>query len=209
MFESQNISSSTKTDAVGHIKTQLNDLYKEIKQYMDTSNLGGEYGPFLKQLCDDIYITYRFLGTRNGAMYTLARYTSQGRQQSHSATPRCAEIGRRFSPLNDYDSPPALSLSGALSQGLSGTLSQGLSRRNLTVTIPSTPRIKRQTTNSGFGRGLTTILSESMLTDLDDDNNNNDFTNDLDNYCYDDADSKTCYATPSQIDMMNEMSNDA
>jgi hypothetical protein len=212
LFESQHVSSSTKTDAVGHIKTQLNDLYKEIKQYMDTSNLGGEFGPFLKQLCDDIYITYRFLGTEHGAMYTLARYTSQGRQQSHSATPRQSEIGHHFSPLNDYDSPPALSLS------------QGLSRRNLTVTIPSTPRVKRQTTNSGFGRGpgLTTILSESILTDLDDNDdyiniqriNNNDFTNDLDtndldNYCYDDADSKTCYATPSQIDTMNEMTNNA
>jgi hypothetical protein len=232
LFESQNVSSSTKTDAVGNIKTQLNDLYKEIKQSMDTSTLGQEFGPFLKQLCDDIYITYRFLGTEHGAMYTLARYTSHGRQQSHSATPRQSEIGRRFSPLNDYDSPPRLSLSGTLSQSLSGTLSQSLSgtlsqslsqkypRRNLTIQVPCTPctpRINRQRTKPR----LTTIWSESMLADLDDNDeyvniqriNNNDFANDLvenelENYCYDDADSKTCYATPSQIDTMNEMSND-
>jgi hypothetical protein len=198
MLESQNIIPySEKQDIVG-IKTQLNDLYKEIKQYINTSNLGGKYTLFLKQLCDDIYITYRFLGTQQGAMYTLARYTSQGRQQSHSATPRQSEIGHCFV---DYDSPPTLSLSKHRMHG--------------SLAVPSTPRIKRQNTNI---RGLTTILSESMLADLDEDyvniktvNSNLDdnvIANELDNYNYDDEDSKTCYATPSQIETMNEMSND-
>jgi len=42
----------------------------------------------MKMLCDDVYITYTTMGQRQGQMYALARFTSQGRQQTYSATPR-------------------------------------------------------------------------------------------------------------------------
>ena len=43
---------------------------------------------FMKLLCDDLSIIYQTMDLTNGAMYALSRFTSQGRQQTYSATPK-------------------------------------------------------------------------------------------------------------------------
>jgi hypothetical protein len=54
---------------------------------------------FYKLLCDDLCITYRTMGTPTGNMFALSRFTSQGSQQTYSATPR---INKQNDPFK-YD----------------------------------------------------------------------------------------------------------
>jgi len=77
------------------LKAELLSFFKIMRNYMKENNL--LLDPFMKMLCDDIHITYTTIGSEEGEMYALARYTSQGRQQSYSATPRRADTS---------DSPP-------------------------------------------------------------------------------------------------------
>jgi len=76
-------------------KNKLKDSFRVLRKYMRISNILED--PFLNQLCDDIHITYKTLGTRVGGMYSSARQTSQGMQRSYTS-PR--------TPSVDYDLPP-------------------------------------------------------------------------------------------------------
>jgi len=70
-------------------KSDICDLFRKMKVYMRMNNMLED--PMMKQLCDDLYITYKNIGQVNGEMYASARYNSQGRQQSHNiTTPRSA-----------------------------------------------------------------------------------------------------------------------
>ena len=66
------------------LKQRLRAFFEEIKKYMLDNNLNED--KFLKNLCDDIYITYRTLGTKYGDMYTSARQTSQGAQRCYTVS---------------------------------------------------------------------------------------------------------------------------
>jgi hypothetical protein len=76
-------------------KNKLKDSFRVLRKYMRISNILED--PFLNQLCDDIHITYKTLGTRVGGMYSSARQTSQGMQRSYTS-PRAPSV--------DYDLPP-------------------------------------------------------------------------------------------------------
>jgi len=69
------------------IKKKFGEFFEELKKYMETNNLNED--KFLKNLCDDIYISHRTIGTQFGGMYTSARQTSQGTQRCYtvSSTP--------------------------------------------------------------------------------------------------------------------------
>ena len=91
------------------LKDKLRAFFEEIKKYMADNNLAGDN--FLKNLCDDIYISHKTLGTRYGAMYSTARQTSQGTQRCYtvSHTPRDNEeigysnyINKNSNYINDY-----------------------------------------------------------------------------------------------------------
>jgi hypothetical protein len=80
------------------LKDKLHTFFKEIKKYMADNNLDGDN--FFKNLCDDIYISHKTLGTTYGAMYSTARQTSQGTQRCYtvSHTPHDNEANY----INDY-----------------------------------------------------------------------------------------------------------
>jgi len=86
------------------LKTNLRDFITELKIYMLNNRLQDD--SFLKNLCDDIYITYRTLGTNYGAMYCGARQTSQGTQRCYTVSQTPDEtIGNR---LFGFPPPPIL-----------------------------------------------------------------------------------------------------
>jgi uncharacterized protein YegL len=78
-------------DSRSTLQTDIRDLFTKIRDYarVDQNN----DNPFIKQLCDDLYIAYRGLNDRNRCpMLTLSRYTSQGRQQTNISTPRHGDL---------------------------------------------------------------------------------------------------------------------
>lgn len=66
------------------LKLKLTNLLGEIKKYMEDNNLQDD--KTLKNLCDDIYISYRTFGTKVGTMFCTARLTSQGAQRQYTAS---------------------------------------------------------------------------------------------------------------------------
>lgn len=84
MFEARCLDTSRRS-LVSQFKDTLADLFRKLREYIRESDLTGD--SMLTQLCDDLYITHRTLGTRNGKMFTLARQSTQGRQQSHMSSP--------------------------------------------------------------------------------------------------------------------------
>lgn len=73
------------------IRRKINCLFKEIYGYMKKNDLLED--SFMRNLCDDLCITYKNIGTDIGNMFILSRYTSQGRQQTYSMTPDKDETG--------------------------------------------------------------------------------------------------------------------
>ena len=73
---------------------------EEMKQYMILNDMDNK---FIKNLCDDIYISYRTFSTKYGAMYTMARQSSQGTQRCYtvSQTPQDFEMNLMFDE-NDH-----------------------------------------------------------------------------------------------------------
>lgn len=63
------------------IKKKLKEFQKIMIDYMSNNKL--DKNPIMKMLCDDIYIAYKTAGTSLGNMYTAARQTSNGRQQTY------------------------------------------------------------------------------------------------------------------------------
>jgi uncharacterized protein YegL len=70
------------TDDLKELKQKLKEFLNHMKKYMVETDQMND--PFMKNLCDDIYIVYRTIGTVYSDMYSSARHTSQGRQQSYN-----------------------------------------------------------------------------------------------------------------------------
>ena len=66
------------------LKTEIKNFMDEIKKYMAYNNLNND--GFMKNLCYDIYISYRTFGTKFEAMYNNARQTSQGTQRCYTVS---------------------------------------------------------------------------------------------------------------------------
>ena len=70
------------------LKQKMREFFEELKKYMNDNHWNED--KFLKNLCDDIFISYQTFGTKFGGMYTSARQTSQGTQRCYtvSQTPK-------------------------------------------------------------------------------------------------------------------------
>ena len=68
-------------------KKRISLLFQKMRKFMREHDLTND--PIMKQLCDDLSISYTTLGTEHGLMYIAQRQGSQGRQQSNTtSTPR-------------------------------------------------------------------------------------------------------------------------
>jgi hypothetical protein len=65
-----------------NMKETLYKFLQEMKEYMKDKNILED--AFIKNLCDDIYISYKTLGTKYGNMFNIARRTSQGNQRCYT-----------------------------------------------------------------------------------------------------------------------------
>jgi hypothetical protein len=66
-------------EAENLLKENLIKFIEEMKKYMDDNNLNDD--KFMKNLCDDIYISHESIGTKFANMFINARQTSQGNQR--------------------------------------------------------------------------------------------------------------------------------
>ena len=90
-------------------KVELKMLFQRIRQYMRQRLLQDD--PFMLLLCDDLAVTYKTIGCKDGIMYATARQGSQGNQQTTVSTPtsRIRDNASEFdldNTADDYDDDP-------------------------------------------------------------------------------------------------------
>lgn len=77
-------------DIINVLKVKIYNLIEEIKKYMSCNKLQeineNFEEKFLSKLCDDLYISYKTIGTKSGEIYCSARHISQGSQRVYSAS---------------------------------------------------------------------------------------------------------------------------
>ena len=88
------------------IKTKLSDFRALMLTYMEDNEI--ETDPIMKMLCDDIYICIRTIGTSIGNMFTCARQTSQGRQQTYACSTLETDPTLRIHSSSQYGGIPRL-----------------------------------------------------------------------------------------------------
>ena len=89
------------------LKVEMKNLVAEMTTYMETL----DDKRLMKNLCDDIVVVYRTIGTRYGHMYSCARQCSQGTERIHTAsnTPgRSDDNSGEEDPDSVFASPPRL-----------------------------------------------------------------------------------------------------
>ena len=89
------------------IKQQIRSFFNVLKTYMKDNDCLEE--PLLKTLLDDLYVTYKTMGTRNFELYGSARQRSQGRQNVCTATQLdedFMENASHFTPTNVFTMTP-------------------------------------------------------------------------------------------------------
>ena len=82
------------------LKKELKSLFDEMTEYMKTL----EDTKLMKNLCDDIVVVHRTIGTKYGQMYSSARQCSQGTERIHNASdtpmaPRDNDDVLSFTPM--------------------------------------------------------------------------------------------------------------
>ena len=76
-------------DQIKEIKQRMDGLFNEMKKYISddikaVSDDISDNKKFIKNLCDDIYITRKTFGSTYGIMFSCARQTSQGTQRCYT-----------------------------------------------------------------------------------------------------------------------------
>ena len=90
-------------DAVKTMKMEMKKFTAEMVGYMKQNGLSDDR--LMKNLCDDIVVVYRTIGTQWGHMYSCSRQVSQGTERAHNTSdtptsPRERSNGGGLTPLN-------------------------------------------------------------------------------------------------------------
>ena len=72
----------TYNDAIRELKVEMKKLIAEMTEYMNTL----DDKKLMKNLCDDIVVVYRTIGTKYGHMYSCSRQCSQGNERIHTTS---------------------------------------------------------------------------------------------------------------------------
>jgi hypothetical protein len=81
LYRASNVDEDNTQD-IRVLKKKLKALFDEMTEYMKTL----EDKVLMKNLCDDIVVVYRTIGTKYGHMYSCARQCSQGTERIHNAS---------------------------------------------------------------------------------------------------------------------------
>jgi len=193
LFEARSV-----IDNKSNFKKKLRSTFRKMRKYMrehasDDNNI-------IQLLCDDISLTYRTFNTEHGAMFAIARSSSQGRQQTYNVRSTSA------SATVDYDDatvfmtpscPPRIARTNTVSHNDSNDIinanshGHGDSDSEDDETIPPptcAPQLRR------------------IYTTIDSDNSDDEYLpeDELRNYIPTETDT-TCYATPSILNTMRTM----
>jgi hypothetical protein len=195
------------------LKLEMNTFFKNMREYMKTNDL--ESDKFMKNLCDDICITYRTIGTHLGAMYNISRLTTQSRQQTYSATPKSSN-SRQASDDNEsqpFDDDFMINTNDGYKKNNAKILTGIASINKFPVIGLDTlyspmkpPRLSRSKTND-FIKDYSILKRyelEEKIDDVFDDETEDD--TDIKNYNVS-QDTNSCYATESSVNTMTQISN--
>jgi len=108
LFQSRSIDRSAMTS----FKQTVATLFRKMRRFMRLNNLLSD--AMMCQLCDDLCIVYRTVGTRHGQMFSVARAASQGRQNSNTTTmSQVPDSGDTFVPTYQDSQEPMTPRSNA------------------------------------------------------------------------------------------------
>jgi hypothetical protein len=98
LYKAKQVNINASNSEISVMKKEMNDFMVEMKEYMKTNEMSDD--KLMKNLCDDIAIVYRTIGTKYGQMYSYARQTSQGSERLHnvSDTPRPVRLFGNMTP---------------------------------------------------------------------------------------------------------------
>jgi len=167
-----------------NLKTKMKDLFREMRVYIRNNNLNTD--SFMLVLCEDISTSYRNLGTESGRMYSGARQTSQGRQDTF--TPR-------------YEAPPAPRRYPRMQR------QNAITRQIEFDDLPTPPSIGRIPSRSLFSQE-TDVDNWNEPVDEHKDEVVSEDPDDLDYYLYGNqqtnrqVDIEPAYATPGRLNLM-------
>jgi hypothetical protein len=178
------------------LKMELASIFKKIRNYMRETDLLDD--SFLKQLCDDIHIVYKTLGTRHGQMFSVARQRSQGRQQAYTTS----------SSINEIDDANTLAAITRPSLKRTMTTNNNFPEINRTVAFDELDDFmvsnNRNVFSPMFGLVDMNIPRQRLPSiDLTDELENDD--DNIDSYIGDNN-NISCYASPSAIRTMTDIS---
>jgi len=84
------------------LKQTIYDFLQFVIKYRKENDL--EQDKFTKMLCDDLFISYKTIGTDRCSIYTAARQTSQGRQTTYHVSLEYSDNDSNDSDSNDDES---------------------------------------------------------------------------------------------------------
>jgi hypothetical protein len=156
------------------LKTRIAEFTKEMKEYMRIHDLAED--PLFKNLCDDLVIVYKTIGTQYGVMYSAARQTSQGEERTFNVwdAPRSRHCFGEDTEMDSHrftnDSPYFTSDRTAIMRDVSTPMSYTLSDGSLY--FPDLEPLTLDDLECPFQRPLFTrsiSIDESFIADAVDD----------------------------------------